>query len=122
MPLSFPWPPAAAVSGPARQVGEGGRLKYFGTAVDNPSLGNGAYTKIARDTDEFGQLTPANGQEVEQHGDAAGSFSFGSGDAVANVAKQTRQLLRCHTLVWYNQLPSWGAPCQPPSIASPHTG
>jgi hypothetical protein len=33
---------------------------------------------------------------------------YGGGDAIANVAKQSGQLLRCHTLVWYSQLPSWG--------------
>ena len=83
-------------------------LKYFGTAVDNPSLGNAAYMKIARDTDEFGAVTPANGQKWSNTETGQGSFSYGSGDAVANVAKQTKQLLRCHTLVWYSQLPGWG--------------
>ncbi|KAK3380913.1 glycoside hydrolase superfamily [Podospora didyma] len=82
-------------------------LKYFGTAVDNPSLNNAAYMKIARDKDEFGQITPANGQKWSNTESGQGRFSYGSGDAIANVAKQTGQLLRCHTLVWYNQLPSW---------------
>jgi GH35 family endo-1,4-beta-xylanase len=38
--------------------------------------------------------------------------SYGSGEAIASVAKQLGQLLRCHTLVWHNQLPSWGEPVQ----------
>ncbi|KAK0707348.1 glycoside hydrolase superfamily [Lasiosphaeris hirsuta] len=82
-------------------------LKYFGTAVDNPSLSNQGYMKIARDKDEFGQITPANGQKWSNTESSQGRFGYGSGDAIANVAKQTGQLLRCHTLVWYNQLPSW---------------
>jgi len=83
-------------------------LKYFGTAVDNPALNNQAYMKIARDKDEFGQITPANGQKWSNTESSQGRFTYGSGDAVANVAKQTGQLMRCHTLVWYNQMPSWG--------------
>jgi len=86
-------------------------LKYFGTAIDNPSLNNQAYMKIARDKDEFGQITPANGQKWSNTESSQGRFNYGSGDAIANVAKQTGQLLRCHTLVWYNQLPSWGEKC-----------
>jgi len=83
-------------------------LKYFGTAVDNPSLNNQAYMRIARDSDEFGSITPANGQKWSNTESSQGRFSYGSGDAIASVAKQSGQLLRCHTLVWHNQLPSWG--------------
>src|ERR1044071_5159573 len=77
-------------------------LKYFGTAVDNPALNNQQYMRIARDTDEFGQITPANGQKWSNTQPSQGRFSYGSGDAIANIATQTGQLLRCHTLVWYN--------------------
>lgn len=63
---------------------------------------------IARDKDEFGQITPANGQKWNNTEWSQGRFSYGSGDAIANIAKQTRQLLRCHTLAWYNQLPGYG--------------
>lgn len=83
-------------------------LKYFGTAVDNPSLSNQAYMKIARDSSEFGSITPANGQKWSNTEGSQGRFSYGSGDAIASVAKQSGQLLRCHTLVWHNQLPGWG--------------
>ena len=83
-------------------------LKYFGTAVDNPSLSNQAYMLIARDSDEFGSVTPANGQKWSNTEGSQGRFSYDIGDAIANVVKQSGQLLRCHTLVWYSQLPSWG--------------
>jgi GH35 family endo-1,4-beta-xylanase len=83
-------------------------LKYFGTAVDNPALNNQAYMRIARDGEEFGSITPANGQKWSNTQGSQGSFSYGSGDAVANVARQSGQQLRCHTLVWHNQLPNWG--------------
>ncbi len=83
-------------------------LKYFGTAVDNPSLNNQAYMRVARDPEEFGSITPANGQKWSNTESSQGRFSYVSGDAVSSVTKQSGQLLRCHTLVWYNQLPSWG--------------
>ena len=83
-------------------------LKYFGTAVDNPGLNNGAYTKIAFDSNEFGQVTPANGQKWDSTEPRSKGFSFTNGDAVTKKAEAAGQLLRCHTLVWYNQLPSWG--------------
>jgi endo-1,4-beta-xylanase len=83
-------------------------LKYFGTAVDNPGLNNQAYMRIARDIDEFGQITPANSQKWDATERSQGQFSYGGADAIANVAKQSGQLLRCHTLVWHSQLPGWG--------------
>jgi endo-1,4-beta-xylanase len=83
-------------------------LRYFGTAVDNPGLGNSAYMVIAKNKDEFGQVTPANGQKWDSTERSQGSFSYGNGDAVATAARGAGQILRCHTLVWYSQLPSWG--------------
>ena len=36
-----------------------------------------------------------------------GEWTLDDADAVANYAATTGQLLRCHTLVWHSQLPSW---------------
>jgi endo-1,4-beta-xylanase len=35
------------------------------------------------------------------------TFTFAKGDAIANLARANKQMLRCHTLVWHQQLPSW---------------
>jgi endo-1,4-beta-xylanase len=35
------------------------------------------------------------------------TFNYANGDAIVDLAEKNGQLLRCHTLVWYNQLPSW---------------
>ncbi|KAK4655119.1 hypothetical protein QC762_404530 [Podospora pseudocomata] len=96
-----------AVSGQLDKVAKEAGLLYFGTAVDNPSLNNQNYLRIARDPAEFGSLTPANGQKWSNTQASQGRFTYGSGDAIANIARQTGQQLRCHTLVWYNQLPGW---------------
>ena len=82
-------------------------LKYFGTATENGAMTDAAYTAILDNTAEFGQLTPANGQKWDSTEPSQGTFSFTSGDVVPARAKANGQLLRCHTLVWYSQLPSW---------------
>lgn len=69
---------------------------------------NAAYLKIARDTSELGSFTLANGRIWDPTEPFRGQFSYGKGDAVANVVKQTGQILRCHTLAWHSQLPPWG--------------
>ena len=102
--LSVVLPAASQLGQWAKAAG----LKYFGTAVDNPGLGYQAYMRIARDAAEFGSVTPANGQKWSNTEPSQGQFTYGSGDAIVNVAKQSGQLLRCHTLVWHNQIPGFG--------------
>lgn len=62
---------AAPHPGPKPDIGlndlaKSAGLLYFGTAIDNPSLNNSRYLEIAYDNNEFGQVTPANGQKVSQ--------------------------------------------------------
>ncbi|KAI0392941.1 carbohydrate-binding module family 1 protein [Xylariaceae sp. FL0594] len=80
---------------------------YFGSATDNGELSDTAYVNILKNTDEFGQITPGNGQKWQYTEPSRGSFSYSSGDQIANLAASNGQLLRCHTLVWYSQLPDW---------------
>ena len=35
------------------------------------------------------------------------TYTYTQADQIANLAATNGQLLRCHNLVWYNQLPSW---------------
>lgn len=37
-----------------------------------------------------------------------GTFTFDAGDAVVDLAESNGQILRCHNLVWHNQLPDYG--------------
>jgi endo-1,4-beta-xylanase len=82
--------------------------QYFGAATDNPELSNKNYTEILKNAQEFGQITPGNGQKWESTEATQGTLSYTLGDEIADFAKTNGQLLRCHTLVWHSQLPTWG--------------
>ncbi|RYO98088.1 hypothetical protein DL764_007189 [Monosporascus ibericus] len=90
-------------------------LKYFGAATDSPGQRERAgleaayprYDAILRDTNEFGQTTPTNGQKWLFTEPEQGVFNFTEGDIVASIAEENGQLLRCHALVWHSQLAPW---------------
>lgn len=99
---------ASAATAQLNSLAKGAGLLYFGTAVDNPSLSNSAYAAIAFNSSEFGQVTPANGQKWDSVQPSQNTFNYANGDAITTKAQAAGQILRCHNLVWYNQLPSWG--------------
>jgi endo-1,4-beta-xylanase len=80
---------------------------YFGSATDNGELTDIEYTAILSDSNEFGQITPGNSMKWDTIEPSRGRFNYENGDVIADLAEKNGQLLRCHTLVWYNQLPSW---------------
>lgn len=81
--------------------------KYFGSATDNGELDDTAYTAILGDVDEFGQITPGNTQKWQYTEPSEGTFAYDEGDVVVAFAQNNSQVVRCHNLVWYSQLPSW---------------
>lgn len=81
---------------------------YFGSATDNGELTDAAYVDILEDRNEFGQITPGNGQKWQFTEPSQGEFDYAAGDEIVRFAEQNGQILRCHTLVWHSQLPSWG--------------
>ncbi|KAI9053189.1 hypothetical protein LZ554_003455 [Drepanopeziza brunnea f. sp. 'monogermtubi'] len=82
-------------------------LKYFGSATDNHELDDAPYVAILSDTTEFSMITVGNAQKWDTIGKTQDAFSFENADQIANLVAANGQTLRCHTLVWYNQLPSW---------------
>ncbi|OQE18216.1 hypothetical protein PENSTE_c018G03430 [Penicillium steckii] len=80
---------------------------YFGSATDNSELTDTAYLTQLNNTDDFGQITPGNSQKWDTIEPTQNQFSYTKGDVIANLAKANDQKLRCHTLVWHSQLPSW---------------
>ncbi|KAK1147529.1 hypothetical protein N8T08_000871 [Aspergillus melleus] len=82
-------------------------LKYFGTATDNPELTDVPYVTQLNNTKDFGQITPGNSMKWDSTEPSQNSFSFAKGDVIADLAEANDQVLRCHNLVWHQQLPNW---------------
>ncbi|KAL4789308.1 putative endo-1,4-beta-xylanase [Aspergillus venezuelensis] len=82
-------------------------LEFFGSATDNGELTDLPYLAQLSNTSDFGQITPGNAQKWDSTEPSQGTFSFTKGDVIADLADENGQYLRCHTLVWHQQLPSW---------------
>ncbi|KAI0017587.1 carbohydrate-binding module family 1 protein [Xylariomycetidae sp. FL0641] len=95
------------VSATLNSLAKDAGLLYFGTSTDNGELTDADYVAILSDSTEFGQITPGNGQKWQFTEPSQGSFDYTSGDEIVELAEGNGQILRCHTLVWYSQLPSW---------------
>ncbi|KAK0103814.1 hypothetical protein ONS95_005813 [Cadophora gregata] len=96
-----------AALGQLNQLATAKGLKYFGSATDNPELSDAPYLAILSDVKEFGQITPGNAQKWQYTEPTQGTFSWTQADTIANLSRTNGQLLRCHTLVWHQQLPNW---------------
>ena len=100
---AFTRPPAAAATTLHQLAAASGR--FFGNAVDNGELTDGAYRPIINT--EFGQLTPANAMKWDATEPQQGQFSYARGDEIVNLARSNGQSVRGHTLVWHSQTPGW---------------
>ncbi|KAI3392061.1 hypothetical protein diail_6290 [Diaporthe ilicicola] len=96
-----------AVQGNLNQLAQAAGKLYFGSATDNPELSDSAYAAILSNKNEFGQITPGNTQKWQYTEPTQNTYSYTQGDVITDFAAKNGQILRCHTLVWYNQLPSW---------------
>ncbi|MEU4765864.1 endo-1,4-beta-xylanase [Actinosynnema sp. NPDC023794] len=79
--------------------------RYFGSATDNPTLNNSAYTAVLGS--EFDQITVGNTQKWMYSEPSRGRFDFTQADQIVAFAQAHNQIVRGHTLVWHNQLPDW---------------
>ncbi len=78
----------------------------IGTAVNTDQLGaNARYDAITRD--QFSSVTPENVMKWDAIEPQRGELDFAAADELVAFAKKNKQLVRGHTLVWYNQLPQW---------------
>jgi endo-1,4-beta-xylanase len=77
--------------------------EYFGTAITVRN--DGSENNIVNN--EMGSITPENAMKWDALQPNRGQFNWGSADQHADYATQRGYELRCHTLVWYSQLPSW---------------
>ncbi|KAL8377443.1 hypothetical protein RB595_008226 [Gaeumannomyces hyphopodioides] len=97
---------AAADEGLHDLAVKAGKL-YFGTATDTNNFRDQTYTSIVKDGREFGLVVPENSMKWGNIQPRPDEFNFDPPNQVANLAKSDQRLLRCHTLVWHSQLPSF---------------
>ena len=83
-------------------------LMYFGTAFSPGDVNDAAYYKLESDPNMFGQWTPDNAQKWDATEPNRIQFSYGTANSIISRATSNKQIMRCHTLVWYSQLPGWG--------------
>lgn len=102
---------AAAPNGTLHQLAKAAGKLYFGTAVDNPELDDPQYRPVVGNGAEFGQITVGNTQKWQFTEPEQNKFDFAAGDVIVDFAKSNSQIVRCHTLVWHNQLPQFGKLC-----------
>jgi endo-1,4-beta-xylanase len=81
--------------------------KYFGTAVTVRNDGN--ENNVLNNKNEMGSITPENAMKWDALQPNRGQFNWGPADQHANAATSRGYQLRCHTLIWYSQLPGWVA-------------
>lgn len=78
----------------------------IGTAINTDQLGsNPRYDQIAGS--QFSTVTPENVMKWDAIEPKRGQFDYTAADELVRFARQHHQLVRGHTLVWYNQLPQW---------------
>jgi endo-1,4-beta-xylanase len=76
-----------------------------GTAVTPFELDNAAYKQITGD--QFSTVTPGNEMKWQVVEPTRGTYDWSAADRLVAFAEQHDQLVRGHTLVWHNQLPTW---------------
>jgi endo-1,4-beta-xylanase len=81
--------------------------QYFGTALTVRN--DGSESNIINNKNEIGSITPENAMKWDAIQPNRGQFNWGPADQHANYASQCGYQLRCHTLIWYSQLPQWVA-------------
>jgi endo-1,4-beta-xylanase len=76
----------------------------IGVALAASRLSESGYANAAR---EFNYVTAENEMKWGNIEPSRGSFSFGSADQIVNFATQNGMKVKGHTLVWFDQNPSW---------------
>ncbi|KAH6709135.1 putative endo-1,4-beta-xylanase [Leptodontidium sp. MPI-SDFR-AT-0119] len=104
---------APATNGIATNLNELAKQKgklWFGTAADIPQTNENAeqtdktYLSILTDPRIFGEMTPANIMKFEYTEPTQNVFNFTGGDYFINLAKSSGAKVRCHNLVWVDEL------------------
>ncbi|MFL6078127.1 MAG: endo-1,4-beta-xylanase [Mycobacteriales bacterium] len=76
-----------------------------GTAIIPFDLDNAPYAQVA--AAQFSTVTPGNEMKWQVVEPTRGVFDWSGGDRLVAFAQAHHQLVRGHTLLWHNQLPTW---------------
>ena len=77
----------------------------FGTALIPQDIETAAYAAIA--ASQFSVVTPGNGMKWQIVEPTQGTYDWSQADELVAFARANSQLVRGHTLLWHNQLPTW---------------
>jgi endo-1,4-beta-xylanase len=77
----------------------------IGTALIPQDINTPSYAAIAGS--QFSVVTPGNGMKWGVVEPVQGQFDWSEADLVVGFAQANSQLIRGHTLLWHNQLPTW---------------
>ncbi len=93
-------PPADSLRSLAAPIG-----LRIGSAIIPFDLDTPAYAQVAGD--QFSVVTPGNEMKWQVVEPTQGTYDWSGGDRLVAFAKAHDQLVRGHTLLWHNQLPTW---------------
>lgn len=106
-PSPDPQPNGTSKVAPSLKAAAAARGRYFGTAVQAATLADRAIrATLARDS---ASITPEWAMKWDALAPAAGAYSFGEMDRIADFAGQNGLALRGHTLLWHKSVPRWAA-------------
>jgi len=77
----------------------------FGTALIPQDIETPSYAAIA--ASQFSVVTPGNGMKWQIVEPTQGTYDWSQADELVAFARANGQLVRGHTLLWHNQLPTW---------------
>ncbi|KAL2020433.1 hypothetical protein VTK56DRAFT_8399 [Thermocarpiscus australiensis] len=81
--------------------------KYFGTEISTYVMSDTNANNIAKNSQDFGQYTCENEMKFDALEPSRGTFNYANADKIVAQAQANGQIMRCHNLVWHNQVPSW---------------
>ena len=77
----------------------------IGSALIPQDIETASYAAIAGG--QFSTVTPGNGMKWQIVEPTQGTYDWSQADELVNFAHKNNQLVRGHTLIWHNQLPTW---------------
>lgn len=94
--------------------------RYFGTFCDPASTywTDAGFMALVDNEADVGQLTVSNSLKWDSTERSQNSFTYTNPDKLVAYAQEHGYLVRGHTLVWHNQLPSWVSSVAQSSVAS----